>query len=84
MDVFPKLSSVVMTDILEEVVKVAKSNLLSATEKANDRVRQIASLAVTKVGDLLLPLEGEGAFDLIYELVRGLFLVSYWSVGVES
>ena len=65
-----------MTDVLEELAMIAKSNLLSATEKANDRVRQIASLNLTKAGDLLSPLEGEEPFDLIYESVHGLLLVS--------
>lgn len=59
-----------ITDIHEEVVKTAKSNLLSATEKGNDSIRCVAERAAAKVGDLLLPLEDEEPFDIIYELVE--------------
>ena len=58
-----------MTDLYEEGVMAAKSNLLSATEKAAHPVRNIAERAAAKAGDLLLPLEGEEPFDLIYESV---------------
>ncbi len=56
-----------ITDIHEEVVKTAKSNLLSATKKGDDCIRSVAERAAAKVGDLLLPLEGEEPFDIIYE-----------------
>ena len=58
-----------MTDIHEEVVKIAKNNVLSATEKAKDTVKDVAERAVAEAGDLLLPLENEEPFDLIYESV---------------
>ena len=58
-----------MTDIHEEVVKIAKKNVLSATEKAKDSVKGVAEGAVAEVGGLLLPLENEEPFDLIYESV---------------
>ena len=59
-----------MTDIHEEVVKTAKSNLLSATEKGNDSIKCVAKRAAAKAGDLLWPLENEEPFDLIYESVE--------------
>ena len=58
-----------MTDIHEDVVKIAKNNVLSATEKAKDSVKGVAERAVAEAGDLLLPLENEKPFDLIYESV---------------
>ena len=58
-----------MTDIHEEVVKIAKKNVLSATEKAKDSIKDIVERAVTEAGDLLLPLKNEEPFDLIYEFV---------------
>ena len=73
LDTFPELSSLAMTDIHEEVVMTAKSNLLSATEKARHPVRCVAERATAKIGDLLLPLEGEGPFDLIYESVNQMY-----------
>ena len=68
-----------MTDIHEEVVKTAKSNVLSATEKAKDSLRGVAERAAAKAGDLLLPLENEEPFDLIYESVKHItrFLSAY-------
>ncbi len=59
-----------ITDIHEEVVKTAKWNLLSATEKGNDSIRCVAKRAAAKAGDLLLPLEDQEPFDLIYESVE--------------
>ena len=59
-----------MTDMHEEVIKTAKSNVLSATEKAQGSIRRVALQAAAKAGDLLLPLEGEEPFDLIYESVE--------------
>ena len=58
-----------MTDLHEEVVDTAKANLLSATEKADQRLREVAAAAITRVGDVLLPLKGQEPFDLIYESV---------------
>ena len=59
-----------MTDIHDEVVKIAKTNVLSATKKAKDSVKGVAERAVAEAGDLLLPLENEEPFDLIYESVQ--------------
>ena len=67
LETFPNLREVAMTDMHEEVVSVAKANILSATEKADDHVRNTALHAVAKAGDVLLPLMGQGGFDLIYE-----------------
>jgi hypothetical protein len=71
-----------MTDMHEEVIKTAKSNVVSATEKAQGCIRRVASQAAAKVGDLLLPLKGEESFDLIYESVEQNTLVfcAYWSL----
>jgi hypothetical protein len=66
-----------MTDLHDEVVKAAKSNVLSATEKADDRVRGIAVGTVAGVGDVLLPLKGQKPFDLIYESVQ--HIISYFA-----
>ena len=66
---FPQLLSVAMTDLHSDVVKAAKSNILSATEKADDRLRNVALGAVARAGDILLPLKDQEPFDLIYELV---------------
>ena len=59
-----------MTDIHEDVVKVAKRNVLSATEKAKDSLKGVAERATAKAEDVLLPLESEEPFDLIYESVK--------------
>ena len=59
-----------MTDIHEDVVKVAKRNVLSATEKAKDSLKGVAERATAKVGDVLLPLVGEEPFVLIYKSVK--------------
>ncbi|KAG9568102.1 hypothetical protein KCU71_g1977, partial [Aureobasidium melanogenum] len=67
LDLFPQLSAIAMTDMHDEVVDIAKSNLLTATEKSNKRVRSVAKHSIAKAGDLMSPLEGESAFDLIYE-----------------
>lgn len=67
LDTFLELSGVAMTDMHEEVVKTAKSNVLSATEKSSGSVRGVALQATARAGDLLLPLKGEEPFDLIYE-----------------
>lgn len=64
-----------MTDMHEEVIKTAKSNILSATEKAQGSIRRVALQAAAKAGDLLLPLEGEEPFDLIYESVEQITLI---------
>lgn len=71
-----------MTDMHEEVIKTAQSNVVSATEKAQGAIRRVALQAAAKVGDLLLPLKGEESFDLIYESVKQIMLVScaYWSL----
>ncbi|MCJ1247109.1 hypothetical protein MMC30_004320 [Trapelia coarctata] len=67
LDTFPQLSGVAMTDLHNAVVKAAKSNVLSATEKADERVRTVAREAVAVAGDVLLPLKGQESFDVIYE-----------------
>jgi len=67
LDIFPSLASVTLTDMHEEVVRVAKSNVLAATEKAGQKTWSIAQRTVARSGDLLLPLRGEKQFDLIYE-----------------
>ena len=64
-----------MTDIHKEVVEVAKSNLLSATEKSKDSVRHIAVRALAEAGDLLLPFQKEASFDLIYELAERIITI---------
>jgi len=51
----------------EEVVSVAKSNVLSATEKADKNTWNIAMRSVAKAGDILTPLKSEKQYDLIYE-----------------
>ena len=56
-----------MTDLHQEVVDIAKANLLNATEKADRRVREVAMAAVARPGDVLVPLKGQEPFDLIYE-----------------
>ena len=71
-----------MTDMHEEVIKTAKTNVQSATEKAQGSIRRVALQAAAKVGDLLLPLEGEESFDLVYESVKQITLVfcAYWGL----
>lgn len=59
-----------MTDIHDDVVKIAKRNVLSATENAKDSLRGVAERAAARAGDVLLPLKGEEPFDLIYESVK--------------
>lgn len=56
-----------MTDLHEEVVNIAKKNVLSATEKADNGLKSIAIGALARTGDVLLPLKGQEPFDLIYE-----------------
>ena len=73
LDTFPQLLGVAMTDLHDAVVKAAKSNVLSATEKADERVRSVALEAVAVAGDVLLPLKGQEPFDLIYESVGPVF-----------
>ena len=67
LEVFPKLSGVAMTDLHNDVVEHAKNNVLAATEKADDRVRELATSLTARAGDVLNPLRGERPFDLIYE-----------------
>lgn len=67
LETFPQLSHVAMTDLHQEVVETAKANVLSSTEKADHNVRQVALAAVAVAGDMLVPLEGQAPFDLIYE-----------------
>lgn len=67
LDTFPSLENVALTDMHEEVVNVAKSNVLSATEKADKNTWSIAMRAVARAGDILTPLKGEEPYDLIYE-----------------
>jgi hypothetical protein len=56
-----------MADLHDDVVKTARSNVLSATEKADERVRDVAVRAVARSGDMLWPLKDQEPFDLIYE-----------------
>lgn len=70
LDTFPQLSGVAMTGLHDGVFKAAKSNVLSATGKADERVRGAALEAVAVAGDIQLPLKDQEPFDLIYELVR--------------
>ncbi|KFY93014.1 hypothetical protein V500_03958 [Pseudogymnoascus sp. VKM F-4518 (FW-2643)] len=67
LDTFPALDSVALTDMHDEVVNIAKLNVLSATERSEWSIRDIAQRSVARAGDLLLPLRGEEQFDLIYE-----------------
>lgn len=76
LDTFFEISGVAMTDLFEEVVTTAKSNVVAATEKGSDKTRRVVARAAAKSGDLLLPLKDEEAFDLIYESVQQIvFLV---------
>ena len=70
LDTFPQLMGVAMTDLHNDVVQVAKSNVLSATEKADERVREVATEAVAGSGDVLSPLKDQVPFDIIYELAH--------------
>ena len=74
LEIFPRLSKIAMTDLHDEVVKIARLNLLSAVEKADDKIRDVALGAVARSGDILAPLRDQGSFDLIYELVSSLSL----------
>ncbi|GKZ25000.1 hypothetical protein AbraCBS73388_012024 [Aspergillus brasiliensis] len=67
LDIFPHLRSIVMTDLHDEVVEKAKINLVSATEKADGRVRAVAKHAIGLSGHSLAPLKGQVPFDVIYE-----------------
>ncbi|GKZ30033.1 hypothetical protein AbraIFM66950_007553 [Aspergillus brasiliensis] len=67
LDIFPRLRSIVMTDLQDEVVEKAKVNLVSATEKADGRVRAVAKHAIGLSGHSLAPLKGQVPFDVIYE-----------------
>ena len=67
LEVFPQLRSVAMTDLHEEVIDIAKKNILSATENADHGLRSVAVTAIAESGDVLLPLKGQEPFDIIYE-----------------
>ncbi|KAL8786294.1 MAG: hypothetical protein Q9213_002889 [Squamulea squamosa] len=67
LETFPRLHSVAMTDLHQEVVDTAKANMLSSVEKADQHVREAALTAVGRPGDVLVPLKGQEPFDLIYE-----------------
>ncbi|KAF2009734.1 hypothetical protein BU24DRAFT_358557 [Aaosphaeria arxii CBS 175.79] len=67
LDIFPQIEAVALTDLHEDVVAAAKSNVLASTEKSDDAIRAVASTAVARAGDVLVPLKGEKPFDLIYE-----------------
>ncbi|RAL00771.1 uncharacterized protein BO80DRAFT_475284 [Aspergillus ibericus CBS 121593] len=67
LDVFPHLHSIAMTDLHDEVVTKAKANVLSATDKADDRIKSVAKDAVGLSGECLVPLRGQAPFGLIYE-----------------
>ena len=67
LDIFPQLSGVAMTDLHAEVIDYAKNNVMSATEKADNRTREVAANITARAGDVLDPLRGEKPFDIIYE-----------------
>lgn len=56
-----------MTDLHDDVVAAAKANVLASTEKADNEIRAVASSAIARAGDVLVPLKGLQPFDLIYE-----------------
>ena len=68
-EIFPELSYVAMTDLHSDVLKHARNNVLSATEKADSQVRNVGTSMMTRAGDVLNPLKDEQPFDLIYEYV---------------
>ena len=70
LDTFPNLSSMAMTDLHNEVVRVAKSNVHAATEGAGERVKDVVGRIFAQPGDVLLPLKGQKPFDIIYESVE--------------
>ncbi|THC89183.1 hypothetical protein EYZ11_011370 [Aspergillus tanneri] len=66
LETFPDLEFGAMTDLHQSVVNAAKRNVLNATEKSAP-CRAVAKSIYASAGDLLLPLSGQEAFDLIYE-----------------
>jgi hypothetical protein len=69
LETFPELEFAAMTDLHEAVVDTAKRNVLNATEKSDDRIRDVAKQLFTAAGDVVVPLKGQEPFDLIYECV---------------
>ncbi|KAH7024722.1 uncharacterized protein B0I36DRAFT_295397 [Microdochium trichocladiopsis] len=67
LETFPQLKFAAMTDLHQSVVDVAKHNVVSATQGSAPVVRRVAERIFAADGDLLQPLEGQAAFDLIYE-----------------
>jgi hypothetical protein len=67
LEAFPDLKHAAMTDLHQSVVDAAKRNVLSATEKSDESIRRTAQNIFAAPGDLLEPLSGQEAFDLIYE-----------------
>jgi methylase of polypeptide subunit release factors len=70
LETFPDLEFGAMTDLHQSVVSAAKRNVLGATEPPASS-RTVAKGIYASAGDLLLPLAGQEAFDLIYEHVPG-------------
>ncbi|KAK2757996.1 hypothetical protein FQN54_004402 [Arachnomyces sp. PD_36] len=68
LETFPDLEYGAMTDLHQSVVNAAKRNVLAATDKSISR-RSVAKSIYASAGDLLVPLRGQEAFDLIYEYV---------------
>lgn len=68
LETFPDLKFGAMTDLHQSVVNAAKRNVLAATDKSAS-CRPVAKSIYASAGDLLLPLRGQEAFDLIYEYV---------------
>ena len=64
---FPELTGIAMTDLHSDVVQHAKRNVITATEKADTRLQELATSIVARAGDVTVPLKGEQPFDLIYE-----------------
>ena len=68
LETFPDLKFGAITDLHESVVNAAKRNIMTATENSAP-CRAVAKSIYAGAGDLLLPLGGQEAFDLIYEYV---------------
>jgi len=67
LETFPGLEGIAMTDLHDSVVNTAKENVLSATEKSEDIIRNVARCLYAAAGDITVPLKGQDPFDLIYE-----------------
>lgn len=66
LETFPGLLHGALTDLHQSVVNAAKRNVLASTENSTPS-REVAENIYGAAGDLLLPLKGQEAFDLIYE-----------------